>query len=108
MKINWKKQIHIGKNIFFFFLGVVFIHILTNVLMSTLLPEMIRSISREELENFFVNIDKEIFSSLVKIYMISFALFYFLPQKFSKSRWYLRGIYFIIFYFFCILIYLWI
>lgn len=108
MKIDWKKTVLIGKNIFLFFLGVIFVHILTAIIMSTPFPEMIKEMGEEGMKDFISNIGKEVFSSLIKIYIISFILFYFLTNRIKRSRWYLRGIYFIAFYAFCILVYLWI
>lgn len=108
MVIDWKKSWYYGKEIFFFFLGVLFVHILSSMIISSPLSEILHEITEAEIRDFIANIDKEIFSSLIKIYVISFILFYFLPPKINKSKWYLRSLFFVIFYLFCILIYLWI
>lgn len=108
MKIKYKNNLQSGKNIIIFFVGVVFVRLLTQLVMSTNFPEMIKKITQEEIQDFVTNLDGEIFSVLIKIYIISFILFALLPDKIRKSSWYLRVIYFVIFYFFCILVYLWI
>ena len=108
MTVNWQKYFHLGKNILVFFLGIVCIHILTQIIMSTSFPDLIKKISEEEIQDFITNLDKEIFSILTKIYIICCILFSRLPEKIRKSKWYLRGLYFIIFYILCVLVYLWI
>lgn len=108
MKIEQKKFLIMTKNILIFFIGGILIHFLTGIIMSTSLPEILREISEEELKKYLANIDKEIFYSLIKIYLISYILFYFLPPKINKNKWYIRSLFFVIFYVFCILIYLWI
>lgn len=108
MPIEWKKYISWGKKIIYFFVGLIFVHFMTQIIMSSSFPEMLKEMNEEEIKSFIANLDKEIFSILIKLYIISYILFSLLPRKIKNSRWYLRGIYFVIFYFFCILIYVWI
>ena len=42
MTVNWQKYFHLGKNILVFFLGNVCIHLLTQIIMSTSFPDLIK------------------------------------------------------------------
>lgn len=103
--MEWNKYI---KRIIFFFIGVIFVHFITGMIMSTSFPEIMESIVEKEAQNFIKNLEKEVFSALIKLYLISYLLFGLLPDKIKKSKWYWRGISFIVFYLLCVLIYLWI
>lgn len=108
MKMNWQKCAYFSKKVGTVLLGFVFVHFLTILIMQTPLVEILHEIGEAEMKGFFDHIDREIFSSLIRLYIISYILFYFLPDKIRKSKWYLRMIYFLLFYLFCILVYLWI
>lgn len=108
MKINWQKHLHIVNKIFLFFLGIVFVHFLASIVATFFLPEILQVLTEEVIRSYFAHLDKEILYSLIRIYIISFVLFVFLPKKITHSPRYLRGLYFILFYMFCIFVYLWV
>lgn len=49
-----------------------------------------------------------IFVSALKMYVVVYVLFYTLPDKIQNAKFWLRGIYFLLFYVFCCLTYFWI
>ncbi len=106
--IKREQYVKLGKSILKILLGIAFVYILTKIIVITSLVEVMQNISEEEMKSFLKNIDKEIFSSLVKLYIISYVLFHFFPDKIRKKDWYFRIIYFLVFYFCNIVIYLWI
>lgn len=106
--IKREQYINLGKNILKILLGIAFVCVLTEIIAHTPLIKVMQNVSEEEMKSFLKNIDKEILSSLMKLYVISYILFRFLPDKIRESQWYFRIIYFLLFYFFNITIYLWI
>ena len=94
--------------IFLFFCGIVLVHFLALGLTSSSWVDVLRSISQQDIEQMLADIERYFFSTLLHLYIISYLLFACLPVKIRGSRWWLRGIYFVIFYFLNICIYLWI
>ena len=94
--------------IFLFFCGIVLVHLLALGLTSSSWGDVLRSISQQDIEQMLADIERYFFSTLLHLYIISYLLFACLPVKIRCSRWWLRGIYFVIFYFLNICIYLWI
>ena len=106
--IKREQYVNLGKNVLKILSGIVFVYVLTKIIAHTPLIEVMQNVSEEEMKSFLENIDTEIFSSLMKLYIISYILFRFLPDKIRKSHWYFRIIYFLLFYLLNITIYLWI
>lgn len=107
IKLN-KAVIHRFVQIFLFFCGIVLVHLLALGLTSSSWGDVLRSISQQDIEQMLADIERYFFSTLLHLYIISYLLFACLPVKIRCSRWWLRGIYFVIFYFLNICIYLWI
>ena len=107
IKLN-KAVIHRFVQIFLFFCGIVLVHLLALGLTSSSWGDVLRSISQQDIEQMLADIERYFFSTLLHLYIISYLLFACLPVKIRCSRWWLRGIYFVIFYFLNIFIYLWI
>ena len=94
--------------IFCFLGGVFLVHLLAEGVVNSPWADVLRSISQKDLDELVTNLDRYFFSTLLHLYIISFILFALLPAKIRKSKWWLRGIYFVLFYFLNILIYIWI
>ena len=104
IKLN-KAVIHRFVQIFLFFCGIVLVHLLALGLTSSSWGDVLRSISQQDIEQMLADIERYFFSTLLHLYIISYLLFACLPVKIRCSRWWLRGIYFVIFYFLNICIY---
>lgn len=59
-----------------------------------------------------VNLGPDVFieftKSFSKLFLIAYVLFACFPDKIRKAKWWVRAIYFTMFYVFCCLVYLWI
>ena len=108
LKFNQKKCSYRIIQIILFFCGVVGVHFLAEVFASSRWGDVLKSISQKDIDELLNDLRGYFFSTLLHLYILSFLLFTLLPDKIRHSRWWLRGIYFIIFYFLNILIYLWI
>lgn len=108
MLICYKKLRFRLVQILYFFCGVLGVHILANSLVDSFWADVLKSMTQKDIDELVNNLDRYFFSTLLYLYIISFLLFSVLPEKIRRSRWWLRGIYFVLFYFLNILIYMWI
>lgn len=108
LKFDKKKWRHRIIQIILFFCGVIGVHFLAEAFASSRWGDVLKSISQKDINELLNDIRGYFFSILLHLYILSFLLFTLLPNKIRYSKWWLRGIYFIIFYFLNILIYLWI
>lgn len=70
--------------------------------------ESFQNISVEGIRSYFQDPFPSIFVSALKMYVVVYVLFYTLPDKIQNAKFWLRGIYFLLFYVFCCLTYFWI
>lgn len=108
MREKWQKYKRLIINVVIFFVGNLVLSSAIAIVLYEFLGDMLDQLSREEMEELIKNPFGEIARSASKLYVITYILFNYLPQKIRKSQYWLRGIYFTLFYLFCVLIYLWI
>lgn len=108
MKEKWQKYKRLIKNVVIFCVGNLVLSSAVAIVLYEFLGDVLEQVSREELEEVLKHPFGEIARSASRLYIITYILFNYLPQKIRKSPYWLRGIYFTLFYLFCILIYLWI
>lgn len=106
--INLKSYQNRIKKVIIFILGSLFLSSGLAILLYETVGDYLNRLSEEEIKAAVANPFYEINRTLFNIYVIAYILFSQLPEKIRKSKWYLRGLYFTIFYVFCILVYLWI
>ena len=108
LKFDKKKWRHRIIQIILFFCGVIGVHFLAEAFASSRWGDVLKSISQQDIDELLNDLRGYFFSTLLHLYILSFLLFTLLPNKIRYSKWWLRGIYFVFFYFLNILIYLWI
>ena len=96
------------KKVSVFILGSLILSLSTSILLSDVLGSFLNQLSETEMKKLITNPFYEISQTSFKIYFIAYILFSQLPDKVKKAKFILRGIYFVIFYLFCFLVYLWI
>ncbi len=108
MKIDWAKHLRIIKKTIVFFICGIILSVGISIILYEPLGNFLNSLSEQQIHKLATNTFSEISRTSFNVYLIAYILFGQLPQKIRKSRWYLRGIYFTIFYLFCYIISIWI
>lgn len=103
-----KQQLPFIKKAFVFLLGSWIFAYGTASVVTIFWLESFQNISVEGIRSYFQDPFPSIFVSALKMYVIVYILFYTLPDKIQNAKFWLRGIYFLLFYVFCCLTYFWI
>lgn len=108
MEINWKSKLRMIKKVIIFMIGGLILSLGISVILYEPLGAFLNQLSEAEIKEFTANPFYEISRSSFNIYIITYILFNQLPEKIKKANLIIKGIYFLIFYLFCYLVYLWI
>lgn len=105
MKIDWKKQRYLVQRALVFILGLWIVGLGAGAILYFLLGDILVTMTPEEINALKEHPFVELSFMTTKIYIIAYVLFYTLPDKIKKANLWLRTIYFVLFYLFCILVY---
>ena len=103
-----KQQLPFIKKAFVFLLGSWIFAYGSASVVTIFWLESFQNISVEGIRSYFQDPFPSIFVSALKMYVVVYVLFYTLPDKIQNAKFWLRGIYFLLFYVFCCLTYFWI
>ena len=98
IKINWQK-------VFNFIIGGAILSGVLGYLISFGINDVIQSLDKAEFERMIASPFKASLFSAFKLYIVTYILFGTLPENIKNASFFLRALYFTLFYIFCTLIY---